>query len=300
MNDFAKRNFNLILFLSTVAGFILPQFGEISGILILCVLSLIIFSSSFKVDFSIDFFRERALLITSFYIFRFLILPVTLFYLILPFSSFYASCLFLLFVLPAGVTAPAFTNVFGGNVALALVLLILSSFLTPIVLPLLSGLLMTEVLEIDQFKLFSTLFITVIFPYLIHLPFRKNLNVKNWMQNHDSFISIVGIALIFSLAIAEYKSVLLSQPALIIPFFLIILAAFIVLYLVGWSVFYKASKPNKIAMLFNSGANNVALGVVISFLYFPVKTGIFFIVCEIVWVLILIPVKRWVRMHQEE
>ena len=227
-------------------------------------------------------------------------MPVALFYLILPFSSFYASCLFLLFVLPAGVTAPAFTNVFGGNVALALVLLILSSFLTPIVLPLLSGLLMTEVLEIDQFKLFSTLFITVIFPYLIHLPFRKNLNVKTWMQNHDSFISIVGIALIFSLAIAEYKSVLLSQPALIIPFFLIILAAFIVLYLAGWSIFYKASKPNKIAMLFNSGANNVALGVVISFLYFPAKTGIFFIVCEIVWVLILIPVKRWVRVHQEE
>src|SRR5690606_4551789 len=160
MNDFAKRNFNLILFLSTVAGFILPQFGEISGILILCVLSLIIFSSSFKVSFSIEFFRERALLIISFYVLRFLILPVVLFYLILPFSSFYASCLFLLFVLPAGVTAPAFTNVFGGNVALALVLLILSSILTPIVLPLLSGLLMTEVLEIDQFKLFSTLFIT--------------------------------------------------------------------------------------------------------------------------------------------
>jgi hypothetical protein len=50
-------------------------------------------------------------------------------------------------------------------------------------------------------------------------------------------------------------------------------------------------------MLFNSGANNVALGVVISFLYFPIKTGIFFIVCEIVWVLILIPVKRFLKVY---
>jgi predicted Na+-dependent transporter len=185
MNDFAKRNFNLILFLSTVAGFLLPEFGEISGILILGVLSLIIFSSSFKVNFSIQFFKDRAALIFSFYLIRFILLPVACFYLILPFSPFYASSVFLLFVLPAGVTAPAFTNVFGGNVALALVLLILSSFLTPIVLPILSGVLMTEVLNINQSRLFFTLFITVIFPYIAHLPFRKNRDVTNWMQNHD-------------------------------------------------------------------------------------------------------------------
>lgn len=296
MNDFAKRNFNLILFLSTVAGFVLPEFGDISGILILGVLSIIIFSSSFKVNFSVAFFKERAVLIFTFYVTRFILLPVAAFYLILPFSPFYASSVFLLFVLPAGVTAPAFTNVFGGNVALALVLLILSSFLTPLVLPVLSGVLMTEVLNIDQSKLFFTLFITVIFPYVAHLPFRKNRNITNWMQNHDSFISIIGIALIFSLAIAEYKSVLLTQPDLVLPFFLVALAGFILLYLFGWSLFNKAPTSDKIAMLFNSGANNVALGVVISFLYFPVKTGIFFIVCEIVWVLILIPVKRCLKI----
>src|SRR5690606_34928254 len=135
MNDFAKGNFNLILFLSTVAGFLLPEFGDISGILILTVLSLIIFSSSFKVNFSVQFFKDRAALILSFYLVRFILLPIASFYLILPFSAFYASSVFLLFVLPAGVTAPAFTNVFGGNVALALVLLILSSFLTPLILP---------------------------------------------------------------------------------------------------------------------------------------------------------------------
>lgn len=292
MNNFARRNFNVILFFATIAGFVLPQFGEISGFLILGVLSLIIFSSSFKVNFSVDFFKERAGTIFLFYFLRFLVLPVALFYVILPFSPFYASCVFLLFVLPAGVTAPAFTNVFGGNIALALVLLILSSFLIPVLLPFLSGLLMTEVLEIDRFRLFTTLFITVILPYLLHLPFRKNSGINLWMQNHDSFISIVGIALIFALAIAEYRPVLLSQPDLILPFFIVALLGFIAMYCFGWAVFYKAGKEDKIALLFNSGANNVALGVVISFLYFPIETGIFFIVAEIVWVLILIPVRK--------
>ncbi len=296
MNNFAKRNFNLILFLSTIAGFILPQFGEVSGYLILGVLSFIIFSSSFKVSFSVEFFRDRAKSLFLFYMLRFLAIPVALFYLVLPFSPFYASCVFLLFILPAGVTAPAFTNVFRGNIALALVLLILSSFLIPFLMPFLSSLLMTEVIEIDRLQLFSTLFITVIFPYLLHLPFRKNSRMNLWMQNHDSFISVMGIALIFALAIAEYRPVLLSEPNLILPFFIVALAGFVGMYLFGWIVFRQAPQEDKVALLFVSGANNVALGVVISFLYFPAETGIFFIVCEIAWVLILIPIKKVMAM----
>lgn len=155
---------------------------------------------------------------------------------------------------------------------------------------------MTEVVEIDRLQLFSTLFITVIFPYLLHLPFRKNARINLWMQNHDSFISVMGIALIFALAIAEYRPVLLSEPDLILPFFMVALAGFVGMYLFGWIVFRKGPQEDKVALLFVSGANNVALGVVISFLYFPAETGIFFIVCEIAWVLILIPVKKVLKM----
>lgn len=294
MNAFAKKYFNLILFLSTIAGFCLPQPGKLSGPLILTVLFIIIFASSFKVDFSPAFFRSQTRTLIWFYVLRFLILPVVLFWMIYPFSSFYATGIFLLVVLPAGVTSPAFTNVFGGNITLALALLILSSLLTPLVLPYLGGLLMAEDLQVDLFRLFSTLFITVILPYLVHLPLRRYQRVSHWIQHRDSFISIVGIALIFALAIAEYRPVLLTQTEQIIPYFLVSLFAFLFLYLFGWWVLFKASKADKVALLFISGANNVALGVVVSFLYFPVQTGVFFVVCEIVWVLVLIPVRRWI------
>lgn len=295
MNEFAKNNFNLILFLATIAGFILPQPGEISGPLILAVLFIIIFASSFKVDFSPHFFKSQAKKIILFYILRFLVLPVILFGAIYPFSPFYAINVFLLAVLPVGVTAPAFTNVFRGNITLALALLILSSSLTPFVLPFLSAWVMGEVLQVDRFHLFLTLFIAVILPYLSHLPFRKNLRINRWVQNHDSFISIVGISFIFALAIAEYRPVLLRHPGQILPSFAVSIAAFLLLYAFGWFFYFRASRADKVALLFDSGANNVALGVVISFLYFPVETGVFFVVCEIVWVLILLPIRRWVR-----
>ncbi len=292
MNEFARRNFNTILFLFTVAGFIVPQPGANAGHFILVVLALIIFSSSFKVRFSTSFFRAHAAIILGFYVLRFIVLPVVVFWAVMPFSSFYASSLFLLCVLPAGVTAPALTNVFGGNISLALALLIISSFFTPFLLPLLSGALMQEVLEIDRFRLFITLFATVILPYLLHLPLRSHARTTQWMQHHDSFISIVGIGLIFALAIATYRPILLGQPQDILPYVLAAFTAFVGLYFFGWFACYKSPKADRLAVLFNSGANNVALGVVISFLYFPVSTGVFFIVCEIVWVLILIPVKK--------
>lgn len=295
MNEFAKKYFNLILFLSTVLGFILPQPGKFSGPLILAVLCFIIFASSFKVDFSPDFFRSQTKTIVGFYVLRFLFLPLMLFWIIQPFSPFYASALFLLCVLPCGVTSPAFSNVFNGNVTLALALLILSSMLTPLVLPYLGGLLMAEELEVDQFRLFTTLFITVIFPYIIHLPVKRHQGISRWMRNHDSFISIFGIAAIFALAIAEYRPILLNDTEQIFPYFLANLSAFLFLYFFGYGIWFKAHKSDKVALLFSSGANNVALGVVISFLYFPTQTGVFFVVSEIVWVFVLIPVRKLMK-----
>ncbi len=292
MNEFAKRNFNLILFLSTIIGFVLPQPGEAAGLLILGILCFIIFASSFKVDFSPAFFRSQAQTIFLFYVLRFLLLPVAFFWVVYPFSAVYGTCLFLLAVLPVGVTAPAFTNVFGGNITLALALLILSSTFTPVVLPYLGGLLMADELNVDLFKLFATLFITVILPYAAHLPLRKYRGISLWMQAHDSFISIVGIALLFALAIAEYRPMLLRQTELIIPYFAVSLLAFVFLYLFGWFALPRASKADKLALLFSAGTNNIALGVVISFLYFPTAIGVFFVVCQIMWVLILIPVRR--------
>ncbi|MFP4096179.1 MAG: bile acid:sodium symporter family protein [Cyclobacteriaceae bacterium] len=292
MNEFAKKNFNLILLLATVAGFLLPQPGEFSGPLILAVLCFIIFASSFKVDFSPAFFKAHIFTILGFYLLRFLLLPSLLYGLVYFISPFYAGALFLLVVLPCGVTSPAFSNVFGGNVSLALALLILSSSLTPFALPFLGGLLMSEQVEVDRLRLFTTLFITVIFPYLAHLPFRKSRSISRWMRNHDSFISIVGIALIFALAIAEYRPVLLEDTRQLLPHFLVSITAFLLLYLFGWYAWLGAKRMDKIALLFSSGANNVALGVVISFLYFPTQMGVFFVVSEIVWVLVLIPVRR--------
>lgn len=292
MNEFAKKNFNLILFLATVGGFIIPDPGEYSGPIILGVLCFIIFASSFKVDFSPAFFRAQARTIGGFYLIRFLLLPLLLFWLIYPWSPFYATALFLFAALPAGVTSPAFTNVFGGNVSLALALLILSSSLTPLVLPYLGGMLLDENLEIDQFQLFTTLFLTVIFPYLGHLPFRKHEGISSWMRHHDSFISIFGIGIMFALAIAGYRPVLMEDTALLPPFFLVGICAFGLLYLFGWTIWYRGNKSQKLALLFISGANNVALGVVVSFLYFPTRMGVFFVVCQILWVAVLIPVRR--------
>lgn len=293
MNGFAKKYFNLILVLATIAGLILPPPGKLSGPLILAVLFIIIFASSFKVDFSPAFFRSQSQKIILFYILRFLMLPIVLFVAIYPFSPFYAANVFLLAALPGGVTAPAFTNVFKGNITLALALLILSSVLAPFILPFISDWVMGEALQVNKFQLFLTLLITVILPYVCHLPLRKKQGINRWVQNHDSFISIIGISLIFALAIAEYRPVLLEQPNLILPSFIVSAIAFALLYLFGWFLFFRSSKGDRMALLFNSGANNVALGVVISFLYFPVETGVFFVVCEIVWVLMLIPVRRW-------
>jgi predicted Na+-dependent transporter len=292
LNTFARNYFNTILFTATIAGFLIPKPGEYSGPLILGLLAFIIFSSCFKVNFSLAFFREHSRWIIGFYLLRFIILPVVLFKVLEPIDPYFAVALALLSLMPAGVTSPAFSNVFGGNTGLSLALLILSSSLAPFVIPYLGGYVLSTQLDIDQNQLLLTLVISVLLPYFLHLPFRRVGTVKKFMYGHDAFISIVGIAVIFSLAIAEYRSVLQTDWSRLAGYFLVSIAGFALLYLLGWGIAFRESVYHRVALLFSSGANNVALGIVVSFLYFPENVGIFFVVSEIVWVLILIPVKK--------
>lgn len=299
MNGFAKRYFNLILATGAALGFVMPKPPASSGSWILVILAAIIFSSSFKVDFSFAFFKTQTKTILGFYVLRFLLLPVLLFFIITQFSSLFASAILLLFLMPSGVTSPAFTNVFEGNVSLALAILILSSAFVPLVVPFLSGMLLAQTFEIDRWQIFQTLLLTVILPYFLHLPIRKVKPLRQWISNHDAFISIAGIAVIFTLAIATYRDVLLSEPQLVVPYFLIGCVGFFLMYLFGWYGFWKLGFSNKVALYFSSGANNVALGLVITFLYFPKEIGVFFVMAEIVWVVMLIPA-QWLmkrRIH---
>lgn len=136
LNDLIRRNFTAALMVGFVIGFFAPGLDQLPKALVLFVLALVIFFSCSQI--SRDEFRQihykEAL---GFTLLRFVLLPVVIYFAIRPFVPDMAEAVFLLCLVPAGVSVGALCAISGGNTTLGLGITVLSSLMAPFSIPLL-------------------------------------------------------------------------------------------------------------------------------------------------------------------
>ncbi|MFW5710289.1 MAG: bile acid:sodium symporter family protein, partial [Bacteroidota bacterium] len=264
--------------------------GEIASYLILILLFTIIFASYFQADITIPG-KKKLINDLLFSLLRYVLIPVIVFLVIKEINVFFSYALLFLFMMPSGVSSPAITQILGGNFNLSIRILILSSFIVTFFLPSISPVLDNNGLQISYNKLFFTLLFTIILPFFLHLPARKIRPVKRWMTRNLSLTVVTCLSIIFMLAIAKNKQGIIEHPSILPMYFVVSLTVYMVLYSSGYFLLPRETRQNKITLSVSSGLNNVGLGLSLSILYLPPDITIFFIVSEIVWVSMIIPVK---------
>jgi hypothetical protein len=70
---------------------------------------------------------------------------------------------------------------------------------------------------------------------------------------------------------------------------------YLILYLIGFYINYKNAKGNRIAFSVSSGANNIGMGVTLTMLFFPGDINVFFIVSQLAWIFVLIPMRYFYK-----
>lgn len=295
LNNFINRYFGSILLVSAVSGLFIPvPVRNLSGIIIV-TLAIIIFSSFFKIKLDRNLFVEDTKNSIIYLILRFIVLPVLVYYSVNPFSSFYAVIFFLLLVLPAAVSSPAFTSMYNGKVSLSLKILVITSFLSIVTLPGLSGILLSKKIQINTSHMFLTMIYTIVVPFILHLPFRKSIKVKSLLTENNPLITVIGLIIIFIVATSNNRKTILNNPEKIILYAIISFLTYIILYLLGYFLIRKQKKEKAIAYSVSSGANNIGIGVTITALYFPGDINVFMIVSQIAWIFALIPMRLFFK-----
>lgn len=291
INDFINRYFGMLLLISAIAGlFIKIPVKDISKIIIVA-LGAIIFSSFFKVSLDKQLFREDTKNAFIYLIVRFVVLPVIVYYLFSFFSPFYSVIFFLLMILPAAVSSPAFTLMYGGKVSLALKILVLTSFLSILTIPVLSNLLLSKKIELDAFHMFLTMVYTIVIPFFLHIPFRNNKKISSFFTSNNPIITAAGLIIIFIVATSSNREIILSDPQKVVIYLFISLITYIILYMIGYFLVIRQKKENSIAYSVASGANNIGIGVTITALYFVGDINVFMIVAQLTWIFTLIPMR---------
>ncbi len=290
-----RRFFGLLLLISCGIGMLVPSFGEITPYLVMVSLAFIIFCSYFQIDFSFEKFRSDTWLSLKFFLLRFVLAPVVVFFLFKWLSGFYAILLLLMFLLPAAVSSPSFTLIFGGKPDLSLKLLIYSSFLSVLTIPVFMGLLPGSVAHVDAGRMLVTMVYTIIIPFVVHLPLRQIKAVKHIVIHYNALFTLIGLAFIFIAATARNRPAILENPELVGLYAIESLVLYAVMYGIGFLLMPRQSHTEKLTFSISSGANNIGLGVTITALFFPGHMNVFFIVAQLAWVVALIPLRRVIQ-----
>ena len=183
MKKIIEKNPGFCILAGALLGLITPGISSTPSWFILVIVASVIYLSCFNIQLN-DYKSLSAGDIGLFVLFRFILLPFLAFYLLNSFNSTIAVSICLLFLMPAGVSSPALSSIYNGNVSLGLIMCLLTHLITPLTIPLVCKFTVGKNLNLDIFDLFMTVFITVLAPFLFYLLTR---NIKSFLVFFETF-----------------------------------------------------------------------------------------------------------------
>lgn len=280
IKTFIEGNFSLLLILGAVLGFFLPSFGESADEIVIFLTALLIFMSCANIEPK-DFLETDVFEVGLFTLIRFIVLPLIIYYFfIVTFPDFAIGAL-LLALMPAGVTVAALCSMSKANVVLGLSLIIMTSMLSPIVIPGVFSFIGEQV-QVDVVSLFFTLLFVVVLPIFVYFfVFEKSTKAVSIIKKYNNTVPIIILSLILTIVVATQKEVFFENLSLVYTGFAVMMFLFFYLFGMGYSRFLK--QESRIPFIFASGAMNNSLAVGVAFAYFDGVTVIFIVLSEIVF-----------------
>lgn len=295
LNQFISRYFGVILLTSAIVGLLVPVGHHDTSLIIVISLAVVIFSSFFRVTLNKSLFTSDWREISVYFLVRFVLLPILLFYIISPFSGFYATVFFLLMLLPSAVSSPAFSAMNEGSVPLALKVLMFTNFVTIATIPVLSRFVMSQELQIDSMHIFLIMVYTVVVPFFIYFPLQNVQKIRSLFADNNALITAIGLMVIFVFSTSRNRDIILGNPSMVLIYAGISIVLFLILYFVGYYLLPKTELTHRIAYSVCSGANNIGMGVSLTMLFFPGKINVFFIIAQLAWIFVLIPMRYFYK-----
>jgi BASS family bile acid:Na+ symporter len=282
LNGFIKSHFVYFLTLSLVAGFFLaPALGGLN-FLVIPLLSAIMVCSFLSVDYRLILNRIKKPkdLILAFVVMK-VIVPVVLYYSLRSFDSTLAVGILLISAAPVAAVAPTITGLCRGDVELVLMLLVVTTILSPFTLPLTMNLLTGSVLSINVRGMILSLLQIIIVPLGLAWAAKRFLpGLIKKSSPYLSSLSVIILTFMLMILMAQGAGAIKAQPLLVARYFIATLLLTVILAAAGYYIFAFLPRPARIGLSLCMAYINVGLIIVIASRYFPVEVLILTLVFE--------------------
>ncbi len=287
IRDVVSNNMGLALMLAFVLGLSTSAGSYVPTDVIPYLLGVIIFFACSKItqeDLAHISLRE----ISGFYVLRFSAVPVVVFYVASFLLPEYKFALLMLALLPCGATLPAVSAIFGGNAALGLGAVVLSSFAAPFVLPAVFGMLSGEEINVDALGMFLMLSVVIFVPAIAYFgSIRLRPSVRAPLRANSSFMAVVLIGIVAFVIISSQREYILADAWFAVQTVFVGIGFYAAMYGFAWFLFARKPHKERISYALMSGNNNIALGISLAFLYLPIAETSMLVIWELSWLSVL-------------
>lgn len=281
----------MVLLGACVFGLVMPGMPSLPNDTAVLVLALLMFISCYRLSEG-GFAALRWKHVVGFWLLRYGILPLALWSIARLVVPEYAIGVFLLSVLPAGVSSPAIAHLYGGVVVPGFAIVILSQLATPFLIPLQFALVGHADASVagqvvpSPGDLFLTMVWCIFVPMMVFACVRKHRGLADYVQRQSKVASMLLVAFVIALAIAKQRDILMAHVADMALSLVITVLCFIAFMIAGWVFARGLAREERITYATCSAFNNAALGVSLALLHFPPPIILFVAVSEIAWSLL--------------
>lgn len=296
--QFLDQYFGLFLIAGMTIGMINPAYSNRLMPLLEPALMLMLFMVFLKTDVAQILQKMRNYRQVLFFTFMYMVaIPVFFYLTALPFDRETAIGLMLLTAMPAGAASPALTDIARGNTALSASIVITTSLIAPITVPLLFRLLNISDLSVNYWLVFRDLSMLIFIPMLASQVIKRCCPSFILRSSHlFTSLNVLLLAVMVYAIIGSQRETILNDPIAILWQTGLLYIVFILLHVMGYLIGFQEDRKGKIATAVSAAYMNNAMAIVLAALYFP-SVLVLMVLSEIPWNTLLMPFRK-IMNHQ--
>ena len=291
---FIEKYFWIFLITGLLLGLVYPLFNAFLMSLLKPLLMVMLFLVFLKTDIALVLKNMKNFKVMSFLVLmNMMVKPLVLFFSIGLFNEKLAMGILLLASMPAAIASPAFTDIVNGNSALSASLVIITSIIAPLSVPLLFWITNSNDLSIHPWWLFKDLTLIIFLPMIASQVIKRFLSRFLTGKYHlFTPVNILILSLMVYAVMGAQRNVMLNDSEKILWQIGFLYFIFIVLHFFGYLIGFTEDKKGKIATTITSAYRNNGMAIVLAAVYFEPSILILMILSELPWNTLLIPFRR--------
>lgn len=294
VNDLIEKHFWIYLSAGMIFGIVLPIRTSIPHFLPKLILGMMLFTTFLKID-ALEIVEKikdiRFMLITtSVYM---IIVPLLFFFTFRIFDRELALGILLLTAMPSAVSSPSLTDILKGNIPLAMSIVLVTQLIAPFTVPFLFWLIDLKGMQLNELLMLRDMAILVFVPMIISQLVKRYFPMVIARNQH--FLTSTNILLLSAfvyIAVSSQRDHIIGNPGGLVWKTAVLFLVFFILHIIGYYLFRKKSKADRISLAVTSAYMNNGLAIVLAATYFSPAILILMVLSEVPWNTLLAPFKK--------